>query len=478
VSEGLRDRALRGGAALLVRQVLSIILGAAGLVALTRLIGPADYGYYAGGLAVILVLIEVASFGVKVFLVRRPGDLERAVVAQAFAALAVGAAGAVSLTAGLVVLLGDRLIDANERPALLLMLAAIPFALAAIPPFAVLERDLRYRTVATIEFFNDVLFYAVALPLAAAGVGLWAPAVGYLTTQVLFFLRAARASRTWPSFSWSWPLLRELLAFGATFSAGQWAFQARRLVNPVIVGSLAGPTAVGVVALAIRAAETLSFVGMVTWRLSIATFARIRDDVEQLRAGVREAAALQILATGPLLVAFAALSPWFIPLAFGDEWTALVDLFPLVAIASLTSVTFNMVVSALYVRERNVEVIWFQLLRLGLFAGAAVVAVAELGVVGYGVAEAVALSGFVLLLWRARDLLGAAPLRSLPLLVAFSLAMLAVLLPRPAGYALLLAPAVVLLRSTQRRYLREYLGHVRDSLLPSRFGRLDTVGKE
>jgi O-antigen/teichoic acid export membrane protein len=449
---------------MLGRQVASIGIGVVGLIALTRLIGLVQYGYYAGFLAVVTVLTEIAALGVKVYLVRLSPDTGVDPFRGSFAFLLLSGTLTVGLAALVVVLLGDQLVPIEQRPAFLTMLLAIIFTLLGVPSFGLLERDLNFRAVAVVEFFNDVFFYVVALPLAALGFGLWAPAIGYVLAQGSFFVRATVASGLRPSFVWSPALARGLLRFGVPFSGAQLGVYGQRLVNPLVIGPLLGPAAVGIVALTIRAADVLTFVSQVTSRLSIAVFSRIRVETGSLTAAHEEATMLQMLAAGAPLAAFAVTAPWITPAILGASWAPVSDVFPLVGLAYFTTASFNMSVSVLYVLGRNALVASTQLLNLGILAVATAVAAPRLGETGYAVGAAIGLLAYAYLAWRMRGVLEIRYRRLSPAFVAWSLAIVAVLLPRPAGLLLALAPLLLLLDSRQRQRLREYLGYLRPLL--------------
>jgi O-antigen/teichoic acid export membrane protein len=463
-ASNLRDQALRGGAFMLGRQVLSIGIGVLGLIALTRLIGPVDYGYYAGFLAVVTVLAEVAALGVRVYLIKLSPDTGLDPFRQSFAFLLVSGTLVVCITAAVVGLLGDQIVPPEQRPALLTMLLTIIFTLLGVPSFGLLERDLNYRAVAIVEFVNDVFFYVVALPLAFLGFGLWAPVIGYVVAQASFFVRATVASGLRPSFVWSPALARDLLRFGVPYSGAQLGVYGRGLVNPLVIGPLLGPAAVGIVALTIRAADVLTFVSQVTSRLSIAIFSRIRAEAGSLTAAHEEATMLQMLAAGAPLAAFAVTAPWIMPAVLGASWAPVSDVFPLVGFAYFTTASFNMSISALYVLGRNALVASTQLLNLGILAVATAVAAPRLGETGYAVGAAIGLLAYAYLAWRMRGVLEIRYRRLSPAFVAWSLAIIAILLPRPEGLLLALTPLLLLFDSRQRQRLREYFGYLRPLL--------------
>ena len=446
---------------MLGRQLLSIGIGVVGLIALTRLIGLVDYGYYAGFLAVVTVLAEVAALGVRVYLIRLPPDIGLDPFRQSFAFLLVSGTLIVCISAAVVGLLGDQLVPPEQRPALLAMLPAIIFTLLGVPSFGMLERDLNYRAVAIVEFVNDVFFYVVALPLAFLGFGLWAPVIGYVVAQASFFARATLASGLRPSFVWSSALARDMLRFGIPYSGAQFALYGSRLVNPLVIGPLLGPAAVGIVALTIRAVDVLTIVSSVTYRLAIAAFSRIRVETGRLAAAHEEATILQMLTAGAPLAAFAVTAPWITPVLLGASWAPLSDVFPFVGLAYFTAASFNMSVAVLYVLGRNTLVASAQLLNLAILAVVTAIAAPRFGETAYGIGAAVGLVSYIYLAWRMRGLVELRYRRLAPAFLAWSLAIVAVLLPRPAGLLLALTPLLLLLDSRQRQQLREYLGYLR-----------------
>ena len=67
----LRAPVLRGGAYLAGREALGIVVRLLGILALTRLLAPAEFGVYAGVAAIVTVLAHMAQFGTEIFLTRR-----------------------------------------------------------------------------------------------------------------------------------------------------------------------------------------------------------------------------------------------------------------------------------------------------------------------------------------------------------------------------------------------------------------------
>lgn len=121
------------------------------------------------------------------------------------------------------------------------------------------------------------------------------------------------AARYLPRLRWDTGSSARMIRYGLGFSASLWVYQARELVNPLIVGRYLGAEAAGYVALAIRFARGLSFVKEAMWRISIAALARVQGDRPRLVRAVGEGMKLQIMAQAPLLVGFAWVSIWILP---------------------------------------------------------------------------------------------------------------------------------------------------------------------
>ena len=462
----LRERVLRGGIYLVLRQGLSVGIGLGGVLLLTRFLGPTNYGLYAGTLAIVMFLYNTATLGIDVYLVRREGPQGASVYYPAFSFLLLS--GIAVSAAGILVspLLGRWLGDSGFLAPLQIMLLSVPITVLYVPARARLERALDFRKIAGIELAGQLLLYAVSLPLAWRGYGVWAPVAGYFVWQVWMLASGFFLARYRPRWWWSEKLLREMLGYSVGYwtSTRIWAF--RRLVNPLIVGHFLGPQGVGYVALAVRIVEVLSFVKDASWRLSIVALAKVQGELPRLRRGLEEAMGLQSLALGPLLAGFAVVAPWLLPLAFGNDWLPVLKVYPFIALGYFVNAVFSMHSSVLYVLQRNAEVLIFNAVHVALFAGAALLFVPWLGLQGYGLAEVAALGSYVVVHIFVARLFTFSYERSWPWLLAFVPPLFVPLVGLPWGLGLCVCTVVAALSGTARSQVSEYwkyLGRIRKS---------------
>ena len=458
----LRERILRGGFYLSLRQGLSIGISLGGIVLLTRLIGPAAYGLYAGSVALLIFFYAIARMGVDVYLVRQEGVLDERFYHQAFSFLLLSGLGLAGVGVALAPLLVQWQGDPRFLPPLQVLLLSLPPMVLSRPALAHLERALDFRKVAGIELMGQMLYYALALTLAWRGLGVWAPIAGYFLWQAWTLGAGCGFARYRPRWHWSPELLREMLGFGLSYSASNWVWQLRMLVNPLIVGRFLGPEGVGYVALAIRMVEVLSFVKNATWRLSIAALAKVQRDLPRLRRAMQEAMGLQLLGLGPLLAGFALVAPWLLPLLFGDRWAPVLYVYPFIALSYLLNAVFNMHSSVLYVLQHNWSVTVFHLVHIVVFAGAALVLVERVGIVGYGLAEVAALGSYLLIHHYVARIFSFDYTRARPWLLAFVPPLFFPLVGLPLGALLWAFALIVLLMSNvAHAQVREYWSYAR-----------------
>jgi PST family polysaccharide transporter len=374
-----------------------MVIGAVGVLLLTRIIGPGSYGVYGAALGVYVYLLQLSQWGIKVYLIRREEEAQPQDYHQAFSLLLFLGLASTGLAILALPLLESWIRIEGFGVVAVAMFAVLPVQLLGLVPMAHLERELDFRRVAMIELSGQTVYFLVALPLAYRGLGPWAPVAGWWAQQLITSGLCFRAAAYRPRLYWETGRARAMVGYGLGYSSSIWVWQLRNLVGPLIVGRYGGAVAVGYVTLAIRMLEQLSFVKTAVWRLSLAALARLQQDRARLVRAISEGMSLQTMALGPFLAIFGLAAPWIVPALFGPQWVPVLEIYPFIALGYLVNAMFNLHSSALYVLRRNGAVTAFHLLHITLFAGAALLLVPRLGLVGYGWAEVVALPSYLLL---------------------------------------------------------------------------------
>lgn len=447
-----RAAILRGGTLMAGRQMVSIVLKFVGVLLISRVLGPEGYGSYVAAFGIYQYALSLGQVGLGVCLLRHRGELSRDDYGTSYtilAAMALLLMAGIEAASGL--LAGFVNVD-GFGPVLRVFVLAIPLQVLSLPASVRLERALDFRSVVTADIASQLVYYAVAIPLVLGGSGPVALAVAWIAQQGASFILFHALSRTWPVFRFRPETARHLLGYSLTFSLQNWIWQARSLVNPLVVGPALGAGAVGIVGMTVGILELLSFLKTMAWRLSVAVLRRVVDDRPRLLRAITQGMELQALAIGTILLGFAWFGEWIIPLVFGARWLPVLSIYPYVALSYLSIAPFSMHTATLSVLDRNMPLAVFHALHVALFAGVAALAVPLLGLRGYGLAEIATLPAYLLLHLLLARTVGSP---SYGLTALWWAGVAAGLFWRDLGVWAIAVPFATLCVPASRRYIRE-----------------------
>ena len=182
---GLRGRTLRSFIVLAAQRVASLLVIAAGGIALARLLTPAEFGLYAIFSFVIGLGVTLSDLGLGAALVQRR-DLDPSVTLGTTFTLNLALASVLALgVVGLAPVVARWLDPAADVAAPLRCLALlIVLASLRMPAAVLLERRLAYLPLAIAETVDTVVFYTLAVAAALAGAGLWSFVLGALVARL------------------------------------------------------------------------------------------------------------------------------------------------------------------------------------------------------------------------------------------------------------------------------------------------------
>lgn len=194
--------------------ILLIRLGA--LVVLSRLLAPAELGVFIAASALVAIINVMADCGLSQFTVQArsmPRRLERSIMGGAL----VTAWGAGLTSLGVSLFAPASLISDDVRAAVAVLAAtflAYPFAVVGT---AMLQREMRFRELATVTVISAAVSVAVSIGLALLGMGYMSLAWGAVVESVLTGLLIIRlhppikpalgAWRVLFGFTWLWSII-------------------------------------------------------------------------------------------------------------------------------------------------------------------------------------------------------------------------------------------------------------------------------
>ena len=395
-SQNIKGKVLRGGIALTLRRILVTPLSLANVLVVARILGPERYGIITIALGIIYFLGRTCRMGLHIYLIRQPDSSKKTseeilafynTVGIAICVLLWFAAPALGWWTG----------KSATTEVFRWLLPAVWLDSVSRVFISQLERELNFTRVGLIEALGMGVNYLSAIALVLMGWGYWGPIAG---TVLGFDVQAGLGAFSYPlawRWRWHWSVLRPALAYGLTYSGSDWILELRLLRIPILVSRLVSVEAAGLINIAFRMAHQLSMLRLVVRRMSISVMAKLLDAPDRIRRAIGQGMAYQALTIGPVCAAFSCCAAWLIPLMFSSEWLVSAKIFPFIAFGILVSSIFDLHSSTLYAAGRNREVAKVNFAYVGILWLVSVALLPSLGVWGYGIAEVMALAGYVVI---------------------------------------------------------------------------------
>lgn len=394
----LRSNALKGGGYLIFRQGLGVMLNIVAVLIITKIIGTHAYGIYSASFGVSQFMFQFLQLGVNIYLIRASQkELLKEDIDQSFSIFLILGIVIISFSYPLSYMI--FFINGLEGiiPVSFIVLATVSCQLLSLVPLALLERSLQYKVIATVELIGQIFYIVITTFLALSGFKVWSPVLGWLTQQIVLAILLYVKSGYKPRWYWNLDRLRVITSYGLSYSVSVWVWQTRLLINPILVGRFLGAEAVGIIAIALRITESLSFARTALWRLGISLFAKVQEDRSRLLRGTEEGRKLQLLGVAPFLIGFNLIAPLFLDMFVDVSWMQIKDLFPIMAVNVLLGTFFSMQSTVLYVLRHNNDMTLFHLSFVALFYILSIYFIPRYGVIGYSIAELFASSSFIIL---------------------------------------------------------------------------------
>lgn len=178
----------------------------------------------------------------------------------------------------------------------LALAAKQPLVGAAVIPLALLNRELKYEKIATVNVGATFGAAMVRLAIAVLGGGTWALVGGYFASGVFILAGALWARPFKPGWHFSFPEIKPLVSFGLRSASANIFEQIFKNIDYLLVGWFYGAASLAVYRVAFDVAmEPAMAVGTIINRTALPVFAKVAAAPGQLRDALFWA--LQRLAT-------------------------------------------------------------------------------------------------------------------------------------------------------------------------------------
>lgn len=313
------------------------------LIILARLLTPSDFGVVAAALVVLGFTSIFSQLGVGPAIVQR-SSLETEHLQTAFTlSLLFG----ISLT-GLIWLLAPtisgffRIVELT--PIVRLMSIMFVFQSLSIVAESILQRELKFRRLATIEVIAFAIgFGAVGIILAYLGHGVWALVGAYLTqtflkTVILLFVQTHPKKPKIHKQAFI-----DLMTFGGGFTLARIGNYVAGQGDNLVVGRYLGPEALGIYGRSYQLMSVpASLFGQVVDKVLFPVMAKVQHHPERLAMAFRRGVALIALMILPTSAVLFFLAPEVVLIMLGSEWNGVVVPFQIFAVGMLFRTSYKM----------------------------------------------------------------------------------------------------------------------------------------
>lgn len=333
---GARHHALRGAFTMGGAQVVRLVLQAAGIVVLARLLTPADYGLVAEVAAVIGIAEVLRDFGLT-FASVQSQQMTREIRDNLFW---------LNTTAGLVLsvvayLLAHPVAALYHEPRLVGITHAVAWVFflngVSAQARADLNRRLKFGALALGDMVAVFLGFVAAIVAAVLGAGYWALVVNQVVPALLaaiFYLLVVgwfpgRYHREVSTF--------DLVRYGASLVANQCLNYVSVNADSVIVGTRLGAVPLGAYDRAFQLLTLpMSKLSVPATKVALPILSRAQDDPPRFRALLVRG---QVAVLHPVVALFGVMIGFgqlLIPLVLGGQWNASVVPFQVLCVGGMS----------------------------------------------------------------------------------------------------------------------------------------------
>ncbi len=324
----LKQRATVGMVFLGSRAILQNLVILVSNVYLARLLTPGDYGIF-GILQFALSLFKlIGDTGLAAALVQKkeaPDDIELSTIF--WFQLGLGACVCLASFAAVPLLpIFWKTLPPGAEWLLPGLSLSLLFTMARVVPFLVLERQVNFAWVGTLEFLGTVGFYGSAVFLALRGSGASALVWASVIQAGLVAIAANLVQRWRPLWVFSWKRIRGLLKFGFAFQGNNVVGFINSAVTPLLAGARLGKEAFGILQFAQNTAWFPSMPVGIVRRVYFPYLSRLQNDRPAFVAELETAVVLCALPCFFFMGLFLGGAPAIVSIIYGDKWLPAVPL--------------------------------------------------------------------------------------------------------------------------------------------------------
>ena len=335
------------------------------ILVLARILAPDDFGLVAIAASFVTIIEGLSAFDVNKALIRAR-DEKRSLYDTAWTLSALRGV----LTALIMLSIAPFVTDGRVGAALAVLALSPLLTGLANPRFVMFERDLVYSKLAVLTLGAKVVSIAVTLWIAIVYRSYWSLIIGLLVGSLLstllsYVLRPYRPRISLARFS-------DIFGFSGWLSLTSVVTTLSMETDKIIVGRLLGLADAGLYFMTqkIGVLPTRELISPLQ-RILFPSFSELSQDEVRLRRAVLESINVLGSLSLPAGFGFALVASDFVPLALGEQWTAIVPLLTILVPYLGLRATLSMTLPCVMALGRTRLLFWvsfaYALVHLPLF---------------------------------------------------------------------------------------------------------------
>ncbi|MDV6314524.1 lipopolysaccharide biosynthesis protein [Gordonia amicalis] len=331
----IRQQAARGAVATLIGQAARFLIQLAGIIALSRILGPTAVGLFAT-LAVIVGLGELLrDFGLSSAVIQAE-NVTKSQSTNLFWVNTCLGLGLAAVCAAFAPLVAKFYGEAQLTMACVAIGSVFAFGGIGTQFRAQLSRNLKFTTIAVIDVISPLVGLVAGVAVALANGGFWALVVQQITVSLVAMVLVVIASSWVPGLPVRGVEMRALITFGWNVGCTQLVNFVSKNLDTVVIGRFFGAEQLGLYNRAYQLLTVpLTQLSTPATKVAFPVLSRLRGDPERY---VKYLLSGQQSLLHVVLFFFTytiAVAPQMIEIALGSEWSGVVPIYQILAVSGL-----------------------------------------------------------------------------------------------------------------------------------------------
>jgi O-antigen/teichoic acid export membrane protein len=333
--KNLKEKTIRGGIARLCAQGANFSLRLGSLMVLARLLGPKDFGLVGMVTAFTGVLMLFRDFGLSAAAIQRETVTEDQISTLFWINILFGIFLALFAAA-----MAPAIAAFYHEPRLvmvtLVLAAGFLFNAAGVQHGAILQRQMRFTTLAVINTVSLMIGTVIAIFGARAGYGYWA-LVAMTVASPLINTIGCWVSAAWiPGLPRRRTGIRSMIRFGGTLTVNGLVVYAATNLEKILLGRFWGVDALGIYGRAYQLSNIpTENLNSAAGEVAFSALSRLQADPIRLKSYFLKGYSLVLAMTLPISVACLVFADDVVRVLLGPKWMAAAPIFRLLAPAML-----------------------------------------------------------------------------------------------------------------------------------------------